>query len=249
MVCDYYSDDLERGDSLFLDRPFVWAAAEMLPFKDKAFDYSIASHILEHVDDPASVLNELSRVSKAGYIETPSAFHEFAVPYPTHVSRCSIVDGKFVVVMKDSWNQQLDARYFDLQNELRTAWRRLADLDALGVQTRYRWRDHIEFEVHGMVMFDKSVEAMESVRIELRRSLIRRLIIKLVYALMKPRPSLDLSLVLACPLCHGDLELNGKYETAICSACNITYPNHKGYLDFRPMQKGRGERVSSIVPN
>ncbi len=42
------------------------------PFKEKEFDFIICSHVLEHLDDPVRVCAELSRISKAGYIEVPN---------------------------------------------------------------------------------------------------------------------------------------------------------------------------------
>jgi SAM-dependent methyltransferase len=41
------------------------------PFPDKYFDFCMCSHVLEDVRDPVWVLSELSRVAKAGYLETP----------------------------------------------------------------------------------------------------------------------------------------------------------------------------------
>lgn len=46
------------------------------PFPDKFFDFSTCSHTLEDVRDPLSVCAELIRVSKRGYIETPSRLAE-----------------------------------------------------------------------------------------------------------------------------------------------------------------------------
>ncbi len=46
------------------------------PFPDKFFDFSICSHTLEDVRDPLFVCSELIRVSKRGYIETPSRLAE-----------------------------------------------------------------------------------------------------------------------------------------------------------------------------
>lgn len=43
-----------------------------MPFEDKEFDYVVASHILEHVDNPAKACREIQRVGKAGYIESPA---------------------------------------------------------------------------------------------------------------------------------------------------------------------------------
>jgi len=55
---------------------FHKASIEALPFTDKQFDYSYARHILEHVEDPTKACQELMRISKGGYIETPSYFNE-----------------------------------------------------------------------------------------------------------------------------------------------------------------------------
>ncbi len=49
---------------------------EPWPFKDKQFDYVFCSHVLEDIRDPLWVCSELSRVSKAGYIEVPSKLYE-----------------------------------------------------------------------------------------------------------------------------------------------------------------------------
>jgi len=46
------------------------------PFGDKQFDFVFCSHLLEDVRDPIAVCGELVRVSKSGYIETPSRARE-----------------------------------------------------------------------------------------------------------------------------------------------------------------------------
>jgi SAM-dependent methyltransferase len=46
---------------------------EPWPFADEMFDYVICSHTLEDVRDPVRVCREMTRVGKAGYIETPGA--------------------------------------------------------------------------------------------------------------------------------------------------------------------------------
>ena len=76
-------DNTERGNSMkILGRPLVLATVEKLPFKDKTFDYVYACHVLEHAINPASACAELMRVSRAGYIETPSPFYEQGYNYP-----------------------------------------------------------------------------------------------------------------------------------------------------------------------
>lgn len=46
------------------------------PFPDKFFDFSFCSHLLEDVEDPITVCQEIVRTSKSGYIETPSRERE-----------------------------------------------------------------------------------------------------------------------------------------------------------------------------
>jgi ubiquinone/menaquinone biosynthesis C-methylase UbiE len=60
---------------------FVDADAGQTPFKDKAFDFSFCSHLLEHVENPEIVLNEIARISQRGYIEVPNGLAEMIKPF------------------------------------------------------------------------------------------------------------------------------------------------------------------------
>ncbi len=51
-------------------------ATERLPFKDKQFDFVVCRHTLEDMYNPFPVCAEMSRVAKAGYLETPSPVAE-----------------------------------------------------------------------------------------------------------------------------------------------------------------------------
>ena len=51
-------------------------ANEPLPFADKEFDFVYARHIIEDMYNPFPLLKEMSRVGKAGYVETPSPIAE-----------------------------------------------------------------------------------------------------------------------------------------------------------------------------
>jgi SAM-dependent methyltransferase len=48
-------------------------SSEPWPFEDSMFDVVLCTHTLEDIRDPIRVCEELSRVGKAGYIETPPA--------------------------------------------------------------------------------------------------------------------------------------------------------------------------------
>jgi SAM-dependent methyltransferase len=47
-------------------KPQVVADVRKLPFHDESFDFIVASHILEHIDDTISTLREWKRVLKTG---------------------------------------------------------------------------------------------------------------------------------------------------------------------------------------
>lgn len=66
-------DHSERGGAAadVADPRLVVGDALAMPFTDKAFDFAIASHIAEHVDDPVAFCREMQRVARRGYIETP----------------------------------------------------------------------------------------------------------------------------------------------------------------------------------
>ncbi len=82
--------DLVRpGKRAVVDRALVVADGQALPFRTDAFDFVVASHLAEHVDDPDRFCLELARISRAGYIETPSPAFEWAVPTANHRWRVS----------------------------------------------------------------------------------------------------------------------------------------------------------------
>lgn len=69
----------DRADERFTAETWVQrdiCAREPWPFADDRFDFAICSHTLEDVRDPVWVCAELSRVAKAGYVETPSRLEE-----------------------------------------------------------------------------------------------------------------------------------------------------------------------------
>lgn len=76
-----------------VSRPLFDADAAEMPFADGVFDYTICSNLLEHVPDPAAVIEELMRVSKAGYIEVPEAASAKIVDFPSHVWWCRLDEG------------------------------------------------------------------------------------------------------------------------------------------------------------
>ena len=66
--------DTQDLSSFYKGKKFVKINEKKLPFKDKEFDFVIASHVIEHVEDFEFFLKELERISSKGYIELPSRF-------------------------------------------------------------------------------------------------------------------------------------------------------------------------------
>jgi ubiquinone/menaquinone biosynthesis C-methylase UbiE len=68
--------DVQDLSSHYQDKQFIRLEEKKLPFKDKEFDFVIASHVMEHVDDVDFFIKELERVSKKGYIELPTMLED-----------------------------------------------------------------------------------------------------------------------------------------------------------------------------
>lgn len=94
-------DNTERGGDIIIDRPIVVADAHHLPFRDGVFDYAICSHILEHMDDPVQFAHELTRVSKAGYIQSPSEIAERLFHWSFHRWYVNLVGDTLVLHPRD----------------------------------------------------------------------------------------------------------------------------------------------------
>jgi SAM-dependent methyltransferase len=74
LLVDRFLDESVHRTQAFLSlgKPVVVADIMNLPFQAKHFDFVNCTHLLEHVDDPIRACQELMRVGKRGYIETPT---------------------------------------------------------------------------------------------------------------------------------------------------------------------------------
>lgn len=232
IACDFIDENMERSDVLKIDRMFIWCNAEYLPFKDKIFDYSIVSHVLEHINKPEEALLEIQRISKAGYIETPNAFYEFAIPHIYHLSRCTVINNKLIIFKKERWDETINEKYFDVKHDMNKCWWDLHRLNALALLTIYRWENKIDYEIYGNKFFVKPQEIMKECESLDNRSFFRKFIIKLIYLILKSRKKLNLQKLLACPICKGDLKIEIRYKNAECLSCGILFKQYKGFLDF-----------------
>ena len=68
--------DIQDLSHFYKDKKFIRLKEKTLPFKNKEFDFVIASHVMEHVDDVDYFIKELERVSVKGYIELPTILED-----------------------------------------------------------------------------------------------------------------------------------------------------------------------------
>ena len=64
--------DIQDLSNHYKGKKFIKINGKNLPFRDKEFDFVIASHVIEHVEDFEFFMKELERISTKGYIELPS---------------------------------------------------------------------------------------------------------------------------------------------------------------------------------
>ncbi len=180
VLCDrYVADNTQRsgGDRLIIDtRPFVVADVASLPFKDKSFDYVIASHILEHVDDPIAVAAELMRVGHAGYIETPSELCESLLGWSFHKWIVHREDD--ALVMRPRTRDSAFGEYFHRAYASNQLFAEFVDTHYDDFYVRYEWKDVIRIRIDrsedDRVRFNRTsaaVETLPPVKVALLRTL------------------------------------------------------------------------------
>jgi len=215
---------------LVVDRPLLFADALRMPFKDKVFDYIVASHVFEHVKEPEVFLRELMRVGRAGYIETPNVLFERLDPYSTHCLEIMVVEGKLVIRKKgvpveDPFVAGLKIIKKD------TPWRNLFAGAPDLFHVRYSWKDTIDFEIANP---EETCDWLDAVscggekgetmrRYEGRgwRGLGLRTL-RRYYQWKNRGKALDWLSILACPSCRHPLEKQG--ATFRCAPCRMGYP-------------------------
>lgn len=131
-----------------IDRPQVFYDGGRFPFDDHAFDYTICSHVLEHVPDAEldTFIAELQRVSPRGYIEFPSVFYEFPCFPQTHRWFINVHGGEILLLDKNAFQSSwLHRIYREMvycaDRWMLQAYRRYPELFFIG----FEWTDSIRY--------------------------------------------------------------------------------------------------------
>lgn len=148
-----------------VSRPLFDADAADMPFADHAFDYTICSNLLEHVPDPGAVIEELMRVSRAGYIEVPEAASAKIVDFPSHVWWIRLDESTAPPTLTfepktGRWADPEIARYFE-RTGLDVAVAKVLDSRFEDRVVMLHWRDTVAYRVDGEVPADLMRAALE----------------------------------------------------------------------------------------
>lgn len=231
-------DDSERDSKIVIDRDFVMGDVNKLPFKDKAFDFVIARHILEHLEQPDLFLKELGRVAKAGYIETPSSFSECLYGWPFHLWQIDVLDGKLAIQSKEQENKQLKKLldYFSSDKSLKKFYYGERGL----FYTRYCWQDEPKFSWDSSSGSDRGVAStdsgLEGFNLKKhsqnygKKTLFKIYFNKLRRRLFSGAKDFELVSLLRCIACAGDLKSDRGGDLS-CTNCGRKY----GYKDNLPI--------------
>ncbi|MCW3983069.1 MAG: class I SAM-dependent methyltransferase [Candidatus Bathyarchaeota archaeon] len=79
VLCDLYVEPVPDRSMKKLEtagKPFVLCSCYALPFKDCAFEFVTSYYLIEHLAYPRTMFNEMKRVSRHGYIQSPSWLNE-----------------------------------------------------------------------------------------------------------------------------------------------------------------------------
>ena len=234
VLCErYLTDNRERSGEAVRDRPLVVGDIQALPFRDKAFDFVIAQHVLEHVPDIKLACAELSRVGRRGYVETPSPLWERLLGRSYHLWYVASRGGGLEARAKASLPLDDDlVSEFRKQFESSSLWSRIMLGNFDRFYTSIRWKGQVECVA---IPPQPNRERPISVTSDdenpgLPRSRLAQLLRGLLYAglrwTLRPRRNLEIWPLLACPKCKQGIRREG--EELICDSCGLSYPIRSG---------------------
>jgi len=235
VLLDAYEETRERHwVPLKADRPMALGFVEKLPFKDKSFDFVIASHVLEHSTQPEQFLAELQRVAKAGYIEVPDAFMERINPYTDHRLEITCRENKLIIKKKSEHIVEHDTveLYEDRVKPFLT--QELIPKRPFAFHVRYYWEDKIDFTVVNPDVdaswavaetLGKSEVLVAGIKVRLQAFVLNTA--RLILSQNNRNKKIDLFNLLLCPSCDSKL-LSKTPDGIKCNDCNITYQLRQG---------------------
>jgi uncharacterized protein YbaR (Trm112 family) len=235
ILLDAYEVTRERHWApLITDRPTVIGFVENLPFRDDAFDYVIASHVLEHSSDPSQFLSELQRVAKAGYIEVPDAFMERINPYKDHRLEITVRNERLLIRIKGAW--QVDPDLVELYEDRVKGFLTKETMreHPFDFHVRYYWEGKIDYKIVNPEIFADWSAPESSSYLQAKsvsfRSKISQVILQAArrfFSQNRRNNEINLTDFLACPACKRS-SFAMLLEEITCRECGEIYPIRNG---------------------
>ena len=231
VLLDAYEETRERHwESLIHDRPTVLSFGENLPFKDKAFDYVIAAHVLEHTPYPEKFLSELQRVAKSGFIETPDAFMERINPYKDHRLEVTLRDNTLIIRKKKGWinDNELVELYENRAKSIITS--ETIPQHPVEFHMRYFWKDKIDFKVLNPEVDAAweppsidNINETPALGFKARLRLAVLSVIRNLFSQGKRNSKLDIQPLMRCPQCYSGEMVKLSATNIGCQKCNSQF--------------------------
>ncbi len=243
LVDRFIEDNTERGGNLTIDRPLIVADAHQLPFKDKSFDYIVCFHILEHMDNPAQFIREITRVGKRGWIQSPSEVAEKLFHWSFHRWYVNLIDGK--LILHPNKGEETFGDLFDYLYARNPRFARFSRSMPALFYVDHEWEGGIQFEIRDDSPLDlrdpatlrRLTRPEENWRGAIKGDLLSfahdrtpRPLVNAAKRLSRRREptkrSFDLDALFACPACGGGLAHSG--DDYRCVSCGRLYPVRRG---------------------
>ena len=232
VLLDAYEVTRERHyQPLVNDRPIVLGVVEDMPFRDDAFDFVIACHVVEHSSNIAACLRELQRVARAGYIECPDAFFERINPYMDHQYEVTERDGALVTRHKSSWirDRELVALY-ERQVKPSPKWLHHFRQNPFPFHVRYFWSRnsggicHVDVTpaAEQSLPFERGFtdERPQAARRTFRSTLTS--VVRRVFSQRSQRSGIEITSLLQCLSCRQP-GLTKTADNLVCNKCGRQY--------------------------
>ena len=159
--------DIQDLSEFYKDRKFIKLEKNIFPFKDKEFDFVIASHVIEHVQDVKTFIKELERVSSKGYIELPTILEDNLVFENRK-------DHIWHMEFDDINSKLLISEKFQFLEPLLTvsSSKKFSQIFRQSLVLELYWNDTIEFEI-----IKKKIEKFEKIsRLDLLRKFFSKIL-------------------------------------------------------------------------
>lgn len=243
LIDKFVSDSTERPSGtapLFRDRALVIGDAIRLPLRDKSVDFLIARNVVEHIPEVETFLAEMMRVSRRGYITSPSRLAEKLFGWDIHIWFVSSEDGRLILRAKGQpiFDPELSSVFHGLFAKDRSFdqfYRRNRSLFVM----EHLWRDTIAFQLFpaglpaaaiktSQAAVESDLGELETALASTRRSgglrqnaerLLRKAMSK--HNLTSGIAAIDR---LACPHCGESFGPASDMTRLTCSRCGQSYP-------------------------